>query len=80
MPVVNPDLLSSEPILFRPPNFEDVFQSPTLRAIDQVLSHMKSPHYGISHYTDMEKLVHTAHMQDFWQDAGKAYVQLQVGY
>ena len=79
MPVVNPDLLSFEPILFHPPNFEHTFQSPAMRAVDHVLSHMKSPHYDMRLYTDLEKLVHAAHMQDIWQDAGLAYAELQVG-
>ena len=47
-----------------------------MRVVDRVLSHMKSPHFDMRLYTDLEKLVHAAHMQDVWQDAGMAYKQL----
>ena len=80
MPVINPDLLSFEPILFYPPNFEHTFESPAMRIMDRFLSHMNEPHYDMRLYTDMEKLVHAAHMQDYWQSAGKAYVDLQVSF
>ena len=40
MPVVNPDLISTEPILFNPPNFEHSFETPAMRVVDLVLSHM----------------------------------------
>ena len=78
MPIVNPDLLSFEPILFHPPDFQHSFSSPALRVVDQVLSHMNSPHFDMRLYTDLEKIVHAAHMQDIWVQAGKAYQQLQV--
>ena len=76
MPIVNPDLLSFEPILFHPPDFQHSFSSPALRVVDQVLSHMNSPHFDMRLYTDLEKIVHAAHMQDIWVQAGKAYQQL----
>jgi len=77
MPVANPDLLSPEPILFRPPNFEYSFKNPAFRAIELVLSNMNNPNYGAKYYTDLEKLVHTAHMQDIWTEGGLAYAKLQ---
>ena len=78
MPVVNPDLLSFEPILFQPPDFEETFKSPAMRVVDHVLSHMNSPHYDMRLYTDLEKLVHAAHMQDVWLEASGYYKELQV--
>ena len=78
MPVTNPDLLSPEPILYHPPNFEYAFKNPAFRAIDIVLSNMNNPNYIAKFYTDLEKLVHTAHMQDIWTAGGLAYAELQV--
>ena len=49
-----------------------------MRAVDQVLSHMESPEYDIRNYSDLEKIVHAAHMQDVWTEASKAYAKLQV--
>ena len=34
---------------------------------------MNSPHYDMRLYTDLEKIVHAAHMQDIWAQAGEAY-------
>ena len=78
MPVVNPDLISTEPILFNPPNFEHSFETPAMRVVDLVLSHMNSPHWDITLETDLEKLVHAAHMQDVWYYAGLAYEEMKV--
>jgi len=78
MPVVNPDLLSQEPILFSPPDFQHSFHSPALQAVDRVLTHLGDPHYDMRLYTDLEKLVHAAHMQEVWQQAGKVYTDIQV--
>ena len=58
MPVTNPDLLSLEPILYHPPNFEYAFKNPAFRAIDIVLSNMNNPNYGMKYYSDLEKIVH----------------------
>lgn len=77
MPVVNPDLLSQEPILFSPPDFQHSFHSPALQAVDRVLTHLGDPHYDMRLYTDLEKLVHAAHMQEVWQQAGKVYTDIQ---
>ena len=79
MPVANPDLLSPEAILFRPPNFEYSFKNPAFRAIELVLSNMNNPNYGMKYYSDLEKIVHTAHMQDIWTAGGLAYTKFQVG-
>jgi len=77
MPVVNPDLLSDTPILSKPLDFKHSFTSPALRVIDQALTHMNSKHYDMSLYNDLEKIVHAAHMQDWWLEAGKAYNKMQ---
>ena len=53
-----------------------LYFSPALRVVDRVLSHMNSPHYDMRLYTDLEKLVHAAHMQDVWQEAAMAYKKL----
>ena len=79
MPVANPDLLSPEPILFRPPNFEYSFKNPAFRAIELVLNNMNNPNYGMKYYSDLEKIVHAAHMQDIWTAGGLAYKKFQVG-
>ena len=60
-------------------NFEYAFKNPAFRAIDIVLSNMNNPNYIAKFYTDLEKLVHTAHMQDIWTAGGLAYAELQVG-
>ena len=78
MPVANPDLLSPEPILFRPPNFEYSFKNPAFRAIELVLNNMNNPNYGMKYYSDLEKIVHAAHMQDIWTAGGLAYKKFQV--
>ena len=39
---------------------------------------MNNPNYIAKFYTDLEKLVHTAHMQDIWTAGGLAYAELQV--
>ena len=78
LPVVNPDLLSNSPILSHPVEFEHSFKSPTLRALDQVLSHMNSPDYDIRNYSDLERIAHLGHMQDMWLEASRAYSELQV--
>ena len=36
MPVVNPDLISRQPILYTPPDFQHEFEGPALRIVDQV--------------------------------------------
>ena len=79
MPVANPDLLSPEAILFRPPNFDYSFKNPAFRAIELVLSNMNNPYYGMRYYSDLEKIVHAAHMQDIWTAGGLAYKKIQVG-
>merc|ERR1719383_1481138 len=77
IPVVNPDLLSQAPILSSPPDFQSSFQSPMLQALDRILSHLGEPHYDIRGYTDLERLVHAAHMHEMWYQASKVYSDIQ---
>jgi len=77
IPVANPDLNSSEPILSRPTNFEYGFKNPAFRAIELVLSNMNNPDHGIRFNTDLEKIIHAAHMQDIWIEGALAYSKLQ---
>ena len=78
LPVVNPDLLSEAETLSKPVEFKQTFKSPALRAIDQVLSHMDTPNYGLKHFNSLGKIIHAAHMQDWWAEASRAYSNLQV--
>merc|ERR1712002_1141672 len=78
LPVVNPDLSSETEILAKPVDFEHSFKSPALRVVDQVLSHMDSPNYGLNEdFSNLAKIVHAAHMQDWWSEASRAYSELQ---
>jgi len=77
LPVVNPDLSSETAILAKPVEFKHSFKSPALRVVDQVLSHMDSPNYGLMDFSNLGKIVHAAHMQDWWSEASRAYSELQ---
>ena len=77
LPVVNPDLLSKTEVLLQPLEFTHAFKSPGLRAIDQVLSHMDSSNYGLrDHFSSLGKIIHAAHMQDWWSEGSRAYSEL----
>jgi len=78
LPVVNPDLLSPDPVIFSPPDSQHTFSSPAMAAVDRILSHMNNPDYDLRQYTDLEKLVHAAHMQEVWQEAGNVYSEIQA--
>ena len=78
LPVINPDLISRHPILYTPLDFEHIFEGPALRLIDQVLTHMNEPYHDLALYTNLEKIVHGAHMQDTWIAAGNEYMKLKV--
>jgi len=77
LPVVNPDLSSESEILAKPIDFKHSFKSPALRVVDQVLSHMDSPNYGIKDFSTLAKIAHAAHMQDWWAEASRAFSELQ---
>jgi hypothetical protein len=77
LPIVNPDLSSETEILAKPVEFKHSFKSPALRVVDQVLSHMDSPNYGLMDFSNLGKIVHAAHMQDWWSEASRAYSELQ---
>ena len=79
-PVVNPDLNSKAETLSKPVEFKQTFKSPALRAIDQVLSHLDTPNYGLLNkdFSSLGKIIHAAHMQDWWAEASRAYSNLQV--
>merc|ERR1712080_127722 len=79
IPVVNPDFLSMDPLLPSPPDFQHTFHSPTLQAVDRILSHLGEADFDIRQYTDLERLVHTAHMQEIWYQASKVYTDIQEG-
>lgn len=76
-PVVNPDLLSETEVLSKPFEFEHAFKTPALRVVDQVLSHMNFPDYDIRGNSAIERIVHEAHMQDWWSAGSQAYLELQ---
>lgn len=77
LPVVNPDLLSETEVLSKPFEFEHDFKTPALRVVDQVLSHMNFPDYDIRGNSAIERIVHEAHMQDWWSTGSRAYLELQ---
>merc|ERR1711962_351929 len=77
IPVVNPDLISQDLLLPSSPEFQSSFHSPTLQAVDRILSHLGEPHYDIRGYTDLERLVHAAHMHEMWYGASKVYSDIQ---
>jgi len=77
LPVVNPDLLSKTEVLSKPFEFEHAFKTPALRVVDQVLSHMNFPDYDIRGNSAIERIVHEAHMQDWWSTGSQAYLELQ---
>jgi len=77
LPVVNPDLLSETEVLSKPFEFEHAFKTPALRVVDQVLSHMNFPDYDIRGNSAIERIVHEAHMQDWWSEGSKFYLELQ---
>ena len=59
--------------------FNNLFQfSPSLRLIDAVLTHMDNPNYDMRLYTPLERIVHAAHMQEVWQEAGEVYNRMKV--
>ena len=78
LPVVNPDLLSETEVLSKPFEFKHAFKTPALRVVDQVLSHMNFPDYDIRGNSAIERIVHEAHMQDWWSAGSQAYLELQV--
>ena len=78
LPVVNPDLLSEIEVLSKPFEFEHAFKTPALRVVDQVLSHMNFPDYDIRGNSAIERIVHGAHMQDWWSEGSKFYMEMQV--
>ena len=80
LPVVNPDLLSKTEVLSKPFEFEHAFKTPALRVVDQVLSHMNFPDYDIRGNSAIERIVHEAHMQDWWSAGSQAYLELQVSF
>lgn len=77
LPVVNPDLLSETEVLSKPFEFEHDFKTPALRVVDQVLSHMNFPDYDIRGNSAIERIVHEAHMQDWWSEGSKFYMEMQ---
>jgi len=77
-PVVNPNLQSETEILSKPVEFKHSFNSPSLRAIDQVLSHIDEPNYSLKDdFSSLGKIIHAAHMQDWWSEARRAYAELK---
>ena len=80
LPTVNPDLLSKTSILSQPIDFQHSWQSPALRLIDQILTHMDSTSYDEKDATPLERILHASHMQDWWFEGSKAYSKLQVSF
>ena len=47
--------------------------------MDSVLTHMDNPNYDMRLYTPLERIVHGAHMQEVWQEAGEVFNRMKVG-
>ena len=47
-----------------------------MRAVDDVLSNMDNPDYDMRLYTPLERIVHAAHMQEVWQEAGYIFKKM----
>jgi len=80
IPTINSDLTSNQPILFHAPNEPDLgdsFKTDSMRALDQVLSHMDNQYYDIGRYGTLERLVHSLHMREVWHEAQIPYQQLK---
>ena len=53
--------------------------SQSLQLMDSVLTHMDNPNYDMRLYTPLERIVHAAHMQEVWQEAGEVFNGMKVG-
>ena len=51
-----------------------------MRLMDSVLTNMDNPNYDMRLYTPLERMVHAAHMQEVWQEAGEEYNKMRVNY
>ena len=47
--------------------------------MDSVLTHMDNTNYDMRLYTPLERIVHGAHMQEVWQEAGEVFNRMKVG-
>jgi len=75
IPTVNLDLTSDSPILPDAPELEkSCFKTGGMKAVDQVLSHMDNKNYDVKQYSPLERLVHTLHMKEVWNDAKAEYL------
>ena len=52
------------------------FDYPPFFAMDQVLSHMDDPKYGIKKLNNMDRIAHNIHMHMMWQIASPYYAEL----
>jgi len=78
IPVVNPDLQSSDPILLGTPQRQrSPFRTRGLRNADWIMSHVDNPFYDMGRYTALERLLHVLHMDEVWAEASIAFKGLQ---
>merc|ERR1712215_3418 len=75
--VVN-DNLTAEYLLPNAPlvTSDSRFSSPSLFAFDKVLSHMDDKNYYISKWNTLQRVYHSLHMQESWQETAEALRKL----
>merc|ERR1719228_1832259 len=75
IPVVNFNLTQPELVLPSAPSIPltNPFTSPTMDAVDQVLSHMTDNDWDIRNAPPLERLVHALHMIEVWETAAPHY-------
>merc|ERR1719228_1304624 len=78
IPVVNFNLTQPELVLPSAPSIPltNPFTSPTMDAVDQVLSHMTDNDWDIRNAPPLERLVHALHMIEVWETAAPNYKRL----
>lgn len=76
IPTVNPDLTPNVTrVLANAPEsgYDMSFKTIALRHTDKVLSKIGREDWGITHYSDLEKLVHAHHMAEMWERSKTYY-------
>lgn len=75
IPMINFNLTQGQSVLNSTASYplKNNFSSPTMDAVDQVLSHMTDNDWGIRNAPPLERLVHALHMLEVWEEAGPHY-------
>merc|ERR1711942_220113 len=75
IPMINFNLTQAQAVLNSTGSYplSNNFSSPTMDAVDQVLSHMTDNDWGIRNAPPLERLVHALHMLEVWEKAAPHY-------